>query len=315
MVKVHPDHAPIEPLHRTHDDLAILPRLDRSGMKSLHLDVPTSTAQRLRSGTTGSTTQAIAIIARWVLETLEKDGQRLVADPAHPTGHRLEGALDLPRIDARLRKAVSTSGVGTEPMLASLPPNTHRILRDECAGSLRRVVMTALQYGIERLDAENLTLRLSESGKNSSRHGRVLMNVGNIRNLDTNSYEEREAWVKKARATLLWLGFDAALLEDVPTVEGDDLLLHFGDVPKGMSLPQDVQEIPLQALWAHPVKWFALNGEWCSGMPESLLQRRGRFCNQCGYGQSEGHLVQLEAPVEEGQGVMLCSHCFRMCSH
>lgn len=330
MANAHPDFSVIEAVPRTQSLLAMLPRLDRSGMKSLNLVLPADIAHRLRQEVLGSSTQAVAIITRWVLQDLEENAVSLVWTGEDEQPYRLERGVAGLLIDASGRKSGNEVKEGCQSMLASMPPLTHQVLRTSCKGSLRAIVMTALEYGIRELDRREQTLTLLQEDGVSAIGGQVVINLEQAKT-ETYAAEKAEAEKKKQRLagicqTLSWLGYDAIPFDPEMSYSGKDILVTIGSTNVGglMSFPGRVLEAPRNWYFSEdPPCWFTGSvgcdsggySMWRNAQGEDLMEalsgHRSTYCKNCGSGVKGTHFTRVFVP-SRGTDINLCGHCIGM---
>jgi hypothetical protein len=311
MANIHPDFSSILEIERTETTLALLPRLDRTGMRSLNLILPMDTALRLKQDVIGSSTQAVAIIARWVLEYLQSSGHALVWTGQEEAGFQLLANVSHPRIDASNRKVKNDMQTDSKSLLVSLPPLMHARLRSTCTGSLRSIVLTALEFGIRELDRRKLTLKLAEEHSSITVKGKVLVAAGE--RMKTSATQRSEAICQ----TLCWLGFAAAPYASGKAYDEKDILIDAGGVDKGQleAFQGRVINSPLiQDVGSDPDCWvLGANMNWTSDeeLAERLLDYRADHCRNCGYGAKGAAFTRIFVPYLRSP-ILLCSHCARM---
>lgn len=311
MPNIHPDLSIINAMPRTQDLLAILPRLDRSGMRSLNLVLPLDTASRVKKDVVGSSTQAVAIITRWVLEDLQVNGNSLVWDGGSEKQHKLLRNVSYPLIDSAGRKVGNELKNGSQSLLASLPPLTHEKLRTTCKGSLRAIVMTALEYGIMELDRRGLTLSLAEEITEVGVQGRLVVNAAEL--LTTTQSQRSASFCQ----TLSWLGFDALPFILGEIYQKNDILLNVGGSTEIelLSFPGRIINPPDPWLAStDPSCWLVgMSMDWTqsAGMAEALSGYRANYCENCGYGAKGSTFTRVFVP-SRNSAIRLCGHCARM---
>lgn len=321
MASVHPDFSVIEAIPRTQSLLAMLPRLDRSGMRSLNLVLPADIAFRLKQEVLGSSTQAVAIVVRWVLSDLESRGASLVWTENCEPPYQLVRGIRHPLIDASGRKAGNDSKTGYRSMLASLPPLTHQALRTSGKGSLRAIVMTALEYGIQELDRRELTLTLAQENTVAAVKGKVVVAL-------TKADEEikNQQLVAGICYTLSWLGYDAIPFDSEVTYSANDILLDLAGIHSNevSSFPGSIVEAP--SIWSvsgDPACWSigiikndTEDLRWCLNdkgldVKEALSGYRSTYCQNCGSGAKGTNFTQVFVP-SLNSAINLCGHCAGM---
>ena len=327
MASTHPDFSVIDAIPRTQKLLAMLPRLDRSGMKSLNLVLPADIAQRLRQEVLGSSTQAVAIITRWVLQDLEHGAVSLVWTGEDDQPYRLERNVAGLLIDASGRKTGNEVKEGCQSMLASMPPLTHQVLRTSCKGSLRAIVMTALEYGIREIDRREQTLTLVQEDTASGVDGQVVIDLQEAKT-ETYSIDKVEAEKTKQRLagicqTLSWLGYDATPFNPEVSYSDKDLLVTISCNNVGSRMPFAGRVLEAPKSWyfsEDPPCWFTGSVGCDSGgysmwrnaqgedLREALSGHRSTYCENCGYGAKGTHFTRVFVP-SRGSDINLCGHC------
>lgn len=320
MANLHPDLAEISAIPRTQQLLAMLPRFDRSGMRSLNLVLPQSMASRLKAEVIGSSTQAVAIITRWALFDLQDQGISLEWTGAEDSPYRLIRGVSHPLIDASGRKAGNDIKAGHQSILASLPPLTHQALRSNCSGSLRAVVMTALEYGIYELDRRDLTLTVLQNDGHKGVIGRVIVDSSEP---DIKRRIERLAQICHC---LCWLGYDAMIFNREETYSENDIIVCIGAVntEEYQSFSGRVLEAPEEwGLSDDPaLRLLATTEDFTTQSPKHLNSEgedvmaalsnfRLPFCDNCGCGVKGTHLTRVFVPSTHTP-INLCGHCVGM---
>ncbi|BBO99502.1 hypothetical protein [Sulfuriferula nivalis] len=287
---VHTDTGTIKILDRAGNFLILLPHIDLQGVKKMPLPVPVALADKLSAGTSGSTTHAFAILARWVLEDLIKPDMQLIA--------RSEGAAFAFELKSREENSVGDSSMpvqvygqldpkGTRPILASLPPALHEKLREMGSGSMRQTLLALLQYGLEQLDKIDRTLTLIKPETESVEDKAVILLVDGSGSC--------EHWINQAVPVMQWLGYRVEVaqkqdLQHAPKANcvGMFVVSRPREVVPDWLLDQTVTpvfgyEIELDAAGAFSSPDGVLSRH---KRPKFLNEARSAYCEQCDRGVS-----------------------------
>lgn len=302
-----PDEGTVEAISRVGQYLINLPRLNRQGMKHISLPVPTVLADKLSKGTCGSATQAIAVLARWVLEDMHKQDTQLIAE-ARESGFSFSLA---PRGGSGI--AVKVNGhpglENTRSMLASLPPSLHEQLRSLGEGSIRLTLLALFQYGLEQLDKSNRLLQLIPPATQT--------NEGKAAMLLVDGSGSCSAWIKEALPVMQWLGYrvkvaqEQDMAQEVAGVYAGMLVVGKPNIVVQHWLSRQKQE---QVLHYEPVQdaagTFSPEGALSSHKrPEFMSGVRSAYCVQCDRGVSVIEESECRRDASKMHGRMYCRTC------